>query len=72
MTHEIRFIRVTGVRSHQPSVVAIVDGIRVKWNLGPGWQCDCEEWLTGTDGDSCQHVEAVIDMLDARVLGDAG
>lgn len=68
----VRFLRVAGVRSHQPSVVAIVDGIRVKWNLKPGWLCDCDEWNEGEDGETCEHVEAVAALLDPRVLGDAG
>jgi hypothetical protein len=69
----IRFLRVQGIRSHQPSVVAIVDDdIRVKWNLKPGWLCDCDEWHDGNDGDTCPHVEAVAALLDPRVLGDAG
>jgi hypothetical protein len=71
---KISFLRIIGVRStsHQPAVVALVDGIRVKWNLGPGWSCDCDDWQDGTDGDSCQHVDGVVDLLDPRVLGDAG
>jgi hypothetical protein len=68
----VKFIRVLGTRSRQPSVVAVVDGVRVKWNLNPGWSCDCEDWQLGDDGDSCQHVDAVAELLDDRVLGDAG
>ena len=70
-TPTVRFIRVTGIRSHQPAVVAIVDGIRVKWNPS-GWQCDCDTWQEGTGDDSCEHVDAVLPLLDDRVLGDAG
>ena len=67
----VKFLRVLGVRAHQSSVVAIVDGNRVKWNPN-GWTCDCDEWQTGTEGDSCPHVDAALDLLDPRVLGDAG
>lgn len=66
----IKFIRVLGRRAQQPGVVALVDGIRVKWNRKDGWLCDCETWIDGDDGDTCPHVEAVADLLDDRVLGD--
>ncbi|TYL55752.1 hypothetical protein FXB39_00650 [Nocardioides sp. BGMRC 2183] len=62
----IKFLRVAGVRSRQPSVVAIVDNLRVKWNLR-GWTCDCEDWQFGETGDSCAHVDAVADLLEPRV-----
>lgn len=67
---DVRFLRVNGIRSREPSVVAFVDGVRVKWNRRPGWLCDCEEWAEGEDGDSCAHVETVASLLDRRVLGD--
>lgn len=68
MTAPVRFLRVNGIRSHQPAVVAILDGILVKWNRH-GWTCGCDDWALG---DDCQHVDAVAALLDDRVLGDAG
>lgn len=64
----VRFIRVLGINARKPGVVALVDGLLVKWNPGPGWvtDCDCPE------DEDCQHVDAVLDLLDDRVLGDAG
>ena len=68
----IRFLRVQGIRSHAPAVLAFVDGIRVKWRTSTGWTCDCDGWQEGAEGDDCQHVAAVADLLDDRVLGEAG
>jgi hypothetical protein len=33
--------------------------------------CDCDTWQTGNDDDTCEHVDAVADLLDDRVLGEA-
>lgn len=62
----VHFIRVLGQRSRTPAVVALVDGLLVKWNPGPGWltDCDCPE------DEDCQHVDAVLAHLDPRVLGE--
>lgn len=62
----VRFLRVLGTRSRTPAVVALVDGHLVKWNPGPGWvtACDCD------DLDTCQHIDAVLDLLDPRVIGE--
>lgn len=62
----VRFLRVLGQRSRTPAVVALVDGHLVKWHPGPGWvtECDCPE---GTD---CEHIDAVLDHIDPRVMGD--
>ena len=67
----VKFLRVNGIRSHQPAVVAIVDNTRVKWHKN-GWACDCDAWTTGAEGDSCQHVDAVAELLDPRVTGETG
>lgn len=62
MTREsVRFLRVLGIRSRAPSVLAIVDEHRVNWRPS-GWDCDC--------GDpNCRHVDVVADLLDPRVTG---
>lgn len=66
----VRFLRVLGVRSKQPTVIAFVDGIRVTWNRH-GWTCDCDDWQTGTEADTCPHVDTVVALIDPRVLGEA-
>ncbi len=67
----IRILRVTGTRSRQPDrealILAVVDEHLVKFSRRDGWTCDCD-----TEGDWCDHVDAVDDLLDDRVLGDAG
>lgn len=64
----VKFLRVIGVRStsHQPAIVALVDDHLVKWN-GGDWitQCACPE------DEACRHLDAVLALLDDRVLGDA-
>lgn len=66
----IKFLRVLGLRSSQPSVLATVadetGAAFVRWDRRR-WTCDCD-----AEGDQCPHVDAVADLLDPRVLGDAG
>lgn len=57
----VRILRVIGVRSTSPGVLAIVDGNRVRWD-GRRWSCACPD-------PACQHVDAVADLLDPRVTG---
>jgi len=61
---KVKFLRVIGIRSHRPGVVAIVDGLRVRWDP-KGWSCDCDDF----EVDWCQHVLAVDQMLDPKVTG---
>lgn len=65
----ISFMRVTGIRSHDPAVLAFADGLRVRWNKH-GWDCTCQTWATGEGEDTCPHVEAVAALLDGRVTGE--
>ncbi len=60
----VRFLRVLGVRSDRPTVLAIADGHRVGWDLRRGWTCTCP-----TDDAECPHVDLVAALLDPRVLG---
>jgi hypothetical protein len=68
---DIKFLRVLGTRSRQPDrealVIAVVDDQLVRFSRRDGWTCDC-----ATPGDECPHVDAAEDLLDDRVLGDAG
>jgi hypothetical protein len=61
----VQFLRVLGIRSHTPAVVALVDGLLVKWNPGPGWVTDCD----CPPAEDCQHIDAVLDHIDPRVMG---
>lgn len=61
----VKFIRVLGIRANDPGVLAAVDGSLVKWNSRRGWACDC---LTDIDEFECDHIEAVRNMLDDRVM----
>lgn len=65
----IRFLRVQTPTRHMPAreplVIAIVDDVLVKFSRRDGWTCTCD-----TDADECEHVDAVVDLLDDRVLGD--
>jgi|GEM_PF-2605074 len=62
---EVKFIRVLGVRSKDPTVMAIVDGHLVKWSSRRSWDCDC---LTEIDEFECEHIEKIRALLDERVL----
>jgi hypothetical protein len=68
---KVRFLRVLGIRSktpaREPIVMAIAEDQLVKFSRRDGWTCDCD-----LDGNECPHVDAVADLLDDRVLGDAG
>lgn len=59
----VRFLRVSGVRSTDPVVLAIVEEYLVRWRAD-GWTCEC-----AAEGDTCSHVDAVAGLLDERVLG---
>lgn len=63
----LKVLRVNGVNSRDPVVLAVVDSYRVSWSLRHGWQCDC---LTDRDDLTCDHVTAMADILHDRVLGD--
>ena len=65
----VQFLRVIGVRAkdRDPVVLASVDGNLVRWKRNQRWTCTCP-----TEGDECSHVDAVVDLLDAKVLGDEG
>lgn len=58
----VRILRVTGIRSTRPSVLAFVDGHRVRWRRS-GWDCSCPD-------PNCGHVDDLADLLDERVLTD--
>lgn len=62
----IKFLRVVSQPDRSPSekqVIAIVDAeFLVKLSIRDGWSCDCT-----IDGDQCDHVDAVEDLLDDRV-----
>lgn len=65
---KIKFLRVLGTNAKvlKPGIVVIVDDQLVKWNGGL-WttHCACPE------DETCPHLDAVLDLLDDRVLGDA-
>lgn len=62
----IRFLHVTGERSHSPAVLAIVDGYRTRWRARFGWDCQCQ--TEEQQGQDCWHVDLVLAFLDERVL----
>lgn len=62
--NEVRFLRVLGIRSRRPTVLAVVGPSFVRWD-GRDWTCDCDL----PDGASCEHVDLVVSMLDDRVCG---
>ena len=62
----IKILAVHGIRSHRPVVLAVIDGYRVRWSGPHGWECDC---LTDRDDLTCDHVNAMADILDDKVLG---
>ena len=59
----IQILRVLGIRSRTPTVLAIVDGYAVRWQPGDDWSCECDE-LTYP---SCPHIPAIENILDPRV-----
>lgn len=62
----IKILAVHGIRSHIPVVLAAIDDHFVKWNKRDGWSCDC---VIPDDELTCEHVDAMADMLDDKVLG---
>ena len=66
---KIKFLRIIGVRAkdRDPVVLASVDSYMVRWKRNQGWTCTCL-----TERDECVHVDAVVDLLDDKVLGDEG
>lgn len=68
----VEILRVSGIRSDLPVVIAIVDGTWcVKWKPDNGWTCvadgiDCE--LAESECFE-EHIDPVIALLDPRVLG---
>lgn len=63
----VKILRVLGIRSSKPEVLAGVDDHWVQWSPGQGWRCDC---LTEADDLTCSHVTVMADLLDPRVVGD--
>ena len=66
---QVRIMRVLGIKAQNPVVHAYVDDVRVRWDRR-GWSCDCPVFAT-IEG-TCSHVDAVADLLDPRVTGEAG
>jgi succinylarginine dihydrolase len=61
----VRFLRVLGIRSKEPSVLATVDGEIVRWNSRRSSSCSCLDLDAAT---ACPHIELVTDLLDLRVF----
>lgn len=61
----IKFLRVLGVRSKDPSVIATVDGFLVKWTNRRDWDCEC---LSVADRFECEHIETIRNLIDDRVV----
>lgn len=60
----VQFLRVLGMRSKDPTVLARAGDALVRWKLREGWTCDCD-----TPGETCDHVTAVAALVHPRVLG---
>ncbi|WP_448810460.1 hypothetical protein [Agromyces bauzanensis] len=61
----IHILRVLGIRSKTPGVLAIAEGHMVRWDpRRGGWDCQC---LTPADEYECEHIEAVRNLIDQRV-----
>jgi len=60
----IKILRILGIRSKSPVVLATVDGFAVRWQPREGWSCECDE-VTFPD---CPHIPAMKGLLDPRVL----
>lgn len=61
---QVRFLRIVGIRSSRPQILAAVDDVAwVEWNPRRQWTCTC----TAPDGAFCDHVDAVVELLDPRV-----
>ena len=61
----VKIIRVLGIRSKGPGVLATVDGYLVKWSSRRPWDCEC---LSELDEFECAHIEAVRELMDDRVF----
>ena len=61
----IKILRVLGIRSKDPAIIATVDGYLVRWGSRKPWSCDC---LTDLDKYECMHIEAVRELMDDRVF----
>lgn len=61
----IKFLRVLGIRSKDPGVLATVGDELVTWNPRRGWNCRC---LTPSDEFECEHIMTVRDLLDMKVM----
>ncbi|TFC00257.1 MULTISPECIES: hypothetical protein [unclassified Cryobacterium] len=64
MNMNVKIIRVAGIRSKSPAVLAVVDGLLVKWGSRRFWSCAC---LADPDTHECKHIAAVQALLDDRV-----
>ncbi|NLF19362.1 MAG: hypothetical protein GX595_19205 [Lentisphaerae bacterium] len=62
---KVKFLRVMGIRSDRPVVLAFIGDLRVRWDRR-GWTCDCDDF----DREICAHVDAVAELLDPRVTGE--
>lgn len=62
----VKFLRINGFHSREPVVLASVGPFLVRWNTRRGWTCQCDE----PDGQGCDHVEAVADLVHDRVFGE--
>ena len=62
---KVSILRVVGVRSTSPLVRAQVDEHRVEWMPRRDWTCTC---LTEADEFLCEHVEALVALIDPRVF----
>ena len=58
----IKILRVLGIRSKDPAIIATVDNYRVRWSSRRLWGCDCSSEL------ECTHISAVRDLMDDRVF----
>lgn len=65
---KIAIMRVLGHRSSTPCVVAYADNVKVTWDPR-GWDCNCDTWSAGAD--TCDHVDAIADLLADTVTGEA-
>ena len=68
-TTPVRFLRVTTINEPTPDrdnlVLALASGELVKFSRRDGWTCQQH----GRPEHGCHHVDAVIALLDDRVMG---
>ena len=60
----IQFIRVLGIRSGDPAIIAKTGEFLVKWSPRTGWTCDCAE----DEYNECSHVRDVDELIDPRIF----